>query len=87
MYQVFARDTAGNPSFLLVATAGSAPAPHVALTLPPAFDVYSGDALVTPFAARTRVECRHISVPPPSVIPKGAATTGLGAYFKAMLAF
>ena len=38
-------------------------------------------------AARTRAQCRQISVPPPSVNPKGAATTGLGAYFIAMFAF
>jgi hypothetical protein len=61
-YQVFARDTANNPSFLLVATAGSVAAPHVALRLPAAFDVYTGDALITPFAARTRVDFAVVPV-------------------------
>jgi hypothetical protein len=61
-YRVFARDTAGNPSFLLVATAGSAAAPHVALTLPPAFDVFSGDTLLTPLAAHTRVDFAVVPV-------------------------
>ena len=61
-YQVFARDDAGNPAFLLVATAGSAPAPHLAVTLPATFDVYSGDSLQTPFADHTRVDFAVVPV-------------------------
>jgi hypothetical protein len=61
-YQVFARDTARNPSFLLVGTAGSTLAPHVLVTLPSPFDVYSGDTLVTPFADHTRVDFAVVPV-------------------------
>jgi hypothetical protein len=61
-YQIFARDSAHNPSFLLVATAGSATAPHVPVTLPAAFDLYSADALQTPFADHTRVDFAVVPV-------------------------
>ena len=34
-----------------------------------------------------RAPCSAISQPPPRVSPKGATTTGISAYFSAMLAF
>jgi hypothetical protein len=49
-YEVWVRDTRGNPDYLLVQTVGTSAAPSATVTLPYTFDWYSGDAIQTPFA-------------------------------------
>jgi hypothetical protein len=55
-YRIYARDTLSNPTYLLLSTVGSSPAPATSLTLPTSFDVFTADGLQTPFAFGTRVD-------------------------------
>lgn len=61
-YRVFARDTRGNPTYLLLREVGSSPAPAISVTLPASFDYYTGDALQTPFAFGTKVDFAVVAV-------------------------
>ena len=61
-YQVWARDTNRNPSYLLLKTLGSMPAPSTSVTLPATFDWYSADALLTPLAFRVAVDLAVVAV-------------------------
>ena len=61
-YQVWVRDTNRNPSYLLVRTLLSTPAPSTSVTLPATFDWYSGDAIQTPFAFGVGVDFVVVAV-------------------------
>ncbi len=61
-YEVYARDTRLNQSWVRIGSVGSAPAPSLAITLPSSFDYYGADGLLTPFAFGTQVELAVIAV-------------------------
>lgn len=72
-YEIWLRDTAFNPSFTRHDSVGSMPAPAYTLTLPAAYDYYTGDGLQTPLLWGTAVEI--------AVVPVGVAgaTGGVAA--------
>ncbi len=74
-YQVWVRDTNRNPSYLLVKTLGSSPAPSTTVTLPATFDWYSADALQTPFAFGVGVDFAVVPVNAAGDAPLPSAVT------------
>ena len=61
-YQVWARDTDRNPSYLLLKTLPSAPAPGTSVTLPATFDWYPDDGRLTPLAFGVAVDLAVVAV-------------------------
>ena len=61
-YDIYARDTSANPTYLLVDTSGSAPAPGEPVTLPGEFDYYTDDGFQTPFAYGVDVDFAVVPV-------------------------
>lgn len=61
-YQVWVRDTAGNPSWLLVATPANSFTPTASVTLPAAFDLYAFDGVQTPLAGGVGVDFAVVAV-------------------------
>jgi hypothetical protein len=78
-YEVFARDNRNNPTFLLVATSGSAPAPSHVVTLPASFDIYTDDGVVTPLGFGTVVEFVVVPVDAYGTVADPAAASPVSA--------
>jgi hypothetical protein len=74
-YQIFARDTASNPSYLLIKTVGSSPAPATSVTLPASFDHFTGDAVQTPFAFGVAVDLAVVAVNAAGAAPDPSTAT------------
>ncbi|MHB8873381.1 MAG: carboxypeptidase regulatory-like domain-containing protein [Myxococcaceae bacterium] len=61
-YRAYAHDSATNPSWVLLGTVGTSPAPLTTVLLPAAFDTYSGDLVRTPLAFGTSVTLAVVPV-------------------------
>lgn len=61
-YRAYAHDSATNPTWVLLGTVGTSPAPLVTAQLPAAFDTYSSDGVRTPLAFGTTVTLAVVPV-------------------------
>jgi carboxypeptidase family protein len=79
-YDIYARDTFANPTYVLVDTAGAEPAPGTSFNLPGEFDYFTGDGMQTPFTFGVGVGFAVVPVSASGVAGDPAAASEMRVY-------